>query len=643
MKKLIVFALTVVVVAAYRKGRRYSALEDFPPYQETDWYPSSHDHSFREPPFKTQQHQPYRYRPYRQDLPPHSEQLSFKDQLSLRDYALLKDQPFYDNISSFKNASDFHGQSFFANGTPFKYQGDKDRTVYRNERPFQYQPLNDRYSSYRQTYRDDFRFADVYDKPIESHKEQSRQQQVDSFGRDSEYLKHGNHGLGYVAVPPISPYENVLLLNEEALTTMAPSMASTTTHEPLQQSTASSATPVTTQVHTSTTSELKMAPFSYTATMPTMKPDTLADAATTSVSTPTISTIPAASATRKQPSNLAHLPTTEATLPVMDTESPIISFGRQTVPPIEFQPTRVTSPTTSYYLSNGLKNKIQQSLLAYLLSQQAKNGIKSNVQILPLNQALSDVSNNSPNNKIPGTVLNYVLSEESKGPLKNNLQSSLLSYLLQQESNRDLPFQQTSLSETANHVPLATVVERPTMTLPSIPIATLSAVSRPMQAINYIPITLPRMSAFVAQDSSRSTSLPLGTTFSSGLPSGVLSSHVGSTFNSLPEGINTGISGGISNSLSSDVPTGISTLNFGQNFQHVGQLRTFEPARSESYSTGPQLQLGGFGGIGYTLRSTSPSPRSTNLDIAKLGLSLPEMPRYQLPTFSKVELGQHLW
>ncbi|KAK1123150.1 hypothetical protein K0M31_008783 [Melipona bicolor] len=642
MKTLIVFALTVVVVAAYRKGRRYSALEDFPPYQETDWHPSSHDHSFRGPPFKTQQYQPYRYRPYRQDLPPQAEQLSFKDQLLLRDYALLKDKLF-DNSSSFKNASDFHGQSsFFANGTPFKNQEDKDQTVYRNERPFQYEPLDDRYSSYRQTYRDDFRFADVYDKPIESHKEQSRQQQVDSFGRDSEYLKHGNHGLGYVAVPPISPYENVLPLNEEALTTMAPSMASTATHEPLQQSIASSATPTTTQVHASTTSELKMASFSYTATMPTVKSDTLVDAATTSVSTPTISTIPAASATRKQSSNLAHLPTTEPTLPVMDTESPIISFGRQTVPPIEFQPTKLTSPTTSYYLSSELKNKVQQSLLAYLLSQQAKNSIKSNdVQILPLNQALSDVSNNSPNNKIPGTVLNYVLPEESKGPLKNNLQSSLLSYLLQRESNRDLPFQQTSLSETANHVPLATVVERPTMTLPSIPIATLSAVSRPMQTINYVPITLPRMSAFVAQDSSTSTSLPLGTTFSSGLPSGGLSNHIGSTFNSLPEGINTGISGGISNSLSSDVPTGISTLNFGQNFQHVGQLRTFQPARSQSYSTGPQLQLGGFGGIGYTLRSTS--PRSTNLDIAKLGLSLPEMPRYQLPTFSKVELGQHLW
>ena len=304
----------------------------------------------------------------------------------------------------------------------------------------------------------------------------------------------------------------------------------------------------------------------------------LADAATTSVSASTISTIPTSMVTTKQSSNLARLPTTEASLPVTDTESPIISFGRQyvialsrfitcmidrdfssativpysrcisetnvirtlratelrvdilydwisihfsefyafcfcsscrTVPPIVFQPTTFTSPTP-YYLSNDLKDKFQQSMLDYLLSQQAKDGIKSNVQILPLNQALPDTSNNSLNNKIPSMVLNYILPEESKGVLKNNLQSSLLSYLLQQESNHGLPFQQSSLSETANHVPLTTIVERPTMTLPSIPIATLSAVSRPMQTINYIPITPPRVSAFVPQDSSTSSGLSLG-------------------------------------------------------------------------------------------------------------------------------------
>lgn len=47
---------------------------------------------------------------------------------------------------------------------------------------------------------------------------------------------------------------------------------------------------------------------------------------------------------------------------------------------------------------------------------------------------------------------------------------------------------------------------------------------------------------------------------------------------------------------------------------------------------GLQLQLGGFGGMDYALRSTNPAPRSTNLGITKLGLSLPEFPRFLRPT-----------
>lgn len=74
----------------------------------------------------------------------------------------------------------------------------------------------------------------------------------------------GNHGLGYAFVPPISPYENPLPLNEETSTTMAP----TTTHQPLQQPSTTAST--ITQVHTSPTSEPKMAPLKplYTPTMP---------------------------------------------------------------------------------------------------------------------------------------------------------------------------------------------------------------------------------------------------------------------------------------------------------------------------------------------------------------------------------------
>ncbi|XP_017756825.1 PREDICTED: LOW QUALITY PROTEIN: uncharacterized protein LOC108548419 [Eufriesea mexicana] len=618
MKKLIVIALMAVVVTAYKNGRRNSVIStvDFPPYQRVHGHLPFHErhHPFREQSFKTQPYKPYHYRPHRQDTFAHPEQLSVRDQMLLREYAARKNLSFFGN----RDAPDFHGQSPIS---AYRNQRNEDPAVYRNGYPFRHQMLDDRHSSYRQSFRDDVRFTDLYDKPINFYKGQLGQQQVGSLGRDAEYLKHGNHGLGYAPVLPISPYENALPFNEEAFTTMTPSMVPTTTHKPSQQSTASSVAPAISQVHTSATSEPKMASskVSYTATMPTVKSDTLPDAATTSVSMPAISTIPTTPVTTKQSSNLAHSPTTEASLPVMTTESPIISFGRHIGSPIEFQTARFISPT-SYYLSSGLKNKLQQPLFGYMLSQKAKDAIKNNEQILL--QPLPDALNNSLNNKIYGTVMNYVLPEESKAALKNNLQSSLWNYLLQQESNHGLHYLPSSLSETANHLPLASVVERPKMALPSVPIATLSAVSRPMQTINYLPITLPRMSAFMAQDASMSPGLPLGTTLSSGLASSVAGSQVANVFNSLP--------------------ACISSLNFDQNFQHVGQMRQFEPTRSQSYFTGLQFQLGDYGGLEY-MRPTNPVPRSTNLGIAKLGLNMPELSRHHFPTFSKAGYEQHLW
>lgn len=48
------------------------------------------------------------------------------------------------------------------------------------------------------------------------------------------------------------------------------------------------------------------------------------------------------------------------------------------------------------------------------------------------------------------------------------------------------------------------------------------------------------------------------------------------------------------------------------------------------------MQLGGFGGMDYTLRSSNPVSRPLEFGIAKVGLSLPEIPRQEIPTFSKV-------
>ncbi|XP_043251680.1 uncharacterized protein LOC122396948 [Colletes gigas] len=643
MKKLGIIIAMTVAVAAYKDGRRtLSPLEDFPPYQGPRQYPSFHEQHqpFREQgPFKAQQYQSYRQRPYRQDLSSFPERLSFRDQSLLRDYSLTKNRPFYVDNSSFRDVPDSKGQaSFFIDGASFRDQRFREPT-FRNEQSFQDQSLDDQYSFQQQSFADNYRFPDSYDKQINSYNEQKQAGQQ-QFGRDSEYLKHGNHGLGYVSMPPISSYGNPLPLNEEMSTTIAPSTASPIT-QPLQQSTVSSAVQDNTKHHTSATSQPKMA--LHGATIPG-KSDTLADGSATSPP-PTVSTAPASSVISKQSSNLAHPPTvlpTVASLPVMATESPIISFGRQTLSPVDFPSTKFTVPS-SYYVTGGLKNKLQQSLLNYLLTQQAKSAIKSNEESSVVNYALPDVSNNSLN-KIHSTVSNYVLPEESKDALKDNLRSSLLSYLLQPQSNRALSFQQSSLPETVNYVPLGNaLVERPKLSIPSIPIGTLSGVSRPLQTVNYVP-TMPRVSAFVTQDSLSSSALPLGATLASGLAPSVSDSQSTSIFNSLPGGLN-GISASMPGSLLSGVPTSIPTLNLAQNFQHFGQLRPFEAARSQplSYATGLQMQLGGYGGIDYALRPSNLAPRPLELGIAKVGLSLPELQRHQLPTFSKVGLEQQLW
>ncbi|XP_053972976.1 uncharacterized protein LOC128873420 [Hylaeus volcanicus] len=676
MKKLGIIIAMTVVVSAYKDERRtLSPLEDFPPYQGTRQHPPFHEQHqpFREQSLKTQPYQSYRQRHYRQETSSYPERLSYRDQPFLRDYSSSKSRPFYGDSSSYRDGPDLKGQaSFFIDGTSFRDHRYRDRdTVIRNEQSFHDQALNEQYSYQPQPFGDDFRYSDSYDKLTNSYKDQ-KYSQPESFGRDQEYLKHGNHGLGYVSMPPVSPYENALPLNEESSTTTTTPTSASPTAQPLQESTVSNSTTAEaiTRLHTSATSQPKMA---LPVTMPSVKSDTLADSgATTNPPTPTVSTVPAASVTSKQSTNLAHPPTvlpTMASLPVMTTESPLISFGRQPMTPVEFPPSRFT-PAASYYVPNGLKNKFQQSLLSYLLSQQAKASVKNNdqnsvldyalpdvlnnsvnkIQNLPLNYALSDVLNNSVNkiqnlplnyalpdvlnnnlNKIQSPVSSYVLPQESKDALKDNLQSSLLSYLLQSQSNRGLSFQQSSSPETLNYIPLGnTLVERPKLHMPNIPISTLSTVSRPIQSINYVS-TMPRVPTFMTQDTQTSSDIPLGATLASGLPQSISETQSTNVFNSLPGGFS-GISASIPGSLSSGVSTGMPTLNLAQNFQHFGQLRPFEATRSQplSYSTGLQMQLGGFGGMDYALRSSNPAPRPLELGIAKVGLSMPELPRHQL-------------
>lgn len=181
----------VAIAAAYRKGRRSvsSSLENFPPYQRPVWHPSLYEQhrSFRELSPKTQQYPPYRQRSNRQDISPRPEQSPFRDQ-PYQDYPPHRYRPYYETDPSFKNVSDFLGpSSYFADGSSYRYHQERDQTPYRGKQPSYH------YQDDRQSFRDDYRFLDQYEKPINHYKEQSGQQQVESFGRDPEYLKHGKH------------------------------------------------------------------------------------------------------------------------------------------------------------------------------------------------------------------------------------------------------------------------------------------------------------------------------------------------------------------------------------------------------------------------------------------------------------------
>lgn len=172
--------MMAVAVAAYKDRR---ALEDFPPYQAARQHPPFHEQHqpFREQSFK--QFQSFRQRPYRQDLSSYADQLPFRERPVFRDYPSERSRPFYEESPSFGDSGGLKRESSFYLDGPFRdqppFKGDQVLDQSLSDIPYQ-QP----------SFRDDFRFSDLYDKPIDSYKGQGQGQAV-SFGRDSEYLKHG--------------------------------------------------------------------------------------------------------------------------------------------------------------------------------------------------------------------------------------------------------------------------------------------------------------------------------------------------------------------------------------------------------------------------------------------------------------------
>ncbi|KAG7197231.1 hypothetical protein KM043_018357 [Ampulex compressa] len=654
------------MVVGYRNGRATSAASpfstDFPPYPSGRQSPPFQDlrPSFREPPISHERFRTYRQPGLRQDSP-YDRQSPFRNQP--REYRTFKERPFYSDQPSYREnsvlkESSFDSPSFkdssYTGQSPFRDQPQsfgssisfrneqfvRDRPSFSEQPVFQQQQATQEelrsYSDSPSAYRDE-----TYDKPINSYREIDQQeQQTSPFNGNSDYLKYGNHGFGFHSISAVSPYVNSLALNEEMSTTTMPSTPPTATHKPLLQSTVSSTAAATTDVRASANSNPKTSPTESLPSRPKQNVNsiTLADA-------PSTASTEAASPTPKQSSSISHTSTALTTvsgLSIIPTKAPTFNLDENALSALQFPTSKFSDSATVpsfLYVPGDMNSSIRDSLLNYLLAENTKNSLRVSAQnamyLLP-NLQSSGIAGNTES-----TDLNNLLSEGAKSTLKDSIQSTFLNYFLQQQGQKGLSFQQSSNPETLNYVPLA-MAERPKFSLPSIPIASLSAVSRPLQTVNYVSTSVPRVS-YLTQDLPSSSSLASGSTLSSGLSSDIRGSLPTSIHGSLPTNIAGGLSAGIPDSMSAGIPTSIPTLNLGQSFQHMGQMRQFETPSSSPYSTGLQLQLGGFGGIDYALRPNNPTQRPMALGIAKVGLSLPELPRPHVPAFAKIGFGQRLW
>ncbi|KAK2585658.1 hypothetical protein KPH14_010276 [Odynerus spinipes] len=718
---VLVVVIAVALVDAFKNGRSIGSgstvfeTSNFPSYQGPRQHPPYHE-----------QHRPFREQSFGQSVRTFRQPTSYRERSVLGDYSSFKNRPIhYRETSSYQNSPSSYGATSSTYGTRASFGNEHafQDEYFKNRSPFQssqrYFPNELRHStSWLTSYRED-----PY-KSVEAYKELEKETRERlPFDEHTNYLKYGNHGLGFASIPAAFD-ENTLPLDTETSTTLSTTL--TATHKPLVEGTVSTTTQTIPEVHSSSTTDSKIAPKSATTITTTSGPNvetnTLGNAVSSSTSTILLPTMPpTVSVTPKQYSDVTRFlmtVTTSSNSSSSVTESPGVSFDGNFIlssdkhsssinPSSSFVPSDFkngffntiwkpsSEPTSSLKnsnqdntfnlpaswqsgsshqilnlsaiqhagfqnallnlqnnwkntLQNGLlntqtspKSAIPSSLLNYLVSREPKNNdaIFGNY-VLPSEPKLTFKDN------IQGKFMEYLIPEESKQLLnnvKNNAQNTYLDYVLRQEPKQDISFRslqsqalqpQALQSQAFNYVPLMMSREQKL----TLPISTLSSMSRPIENMNYVPTVMPYFNA----DSSSSSRFTLGSSLPESLSSGLQGSLSASIPNSIPGSIPGGITAGMPASISTGIPTRIPTMmDFQQTFQQPDQIRSLQTTVSP-YS-GLQLQLGGFSGIDYGLRSNGPEVRPMELGIAKVGLNLPEFPRPNIPTFSKIGFGQQLW
>ncbi|KAI4500384.1 hypothetical protein M0802_004346 [Mischocyttarus mexicanus] len=732
---LIVASCVLVLADGFKNGRTVFE-ESYSGYQGPRQHPPYHE-----------QHRPFREQSFSQSIRSYRQPTSYRDQSFFHDYSNFKNRPTYHethfltspqptpslpsstsyeisssyvpNRASFGNEHAFQTE-YFKNRSPTNYHNHHHHNQHHHQSTRNYFPNEFRHSpNWITSYR-----SEPYQKTVDTYEELEKEtRQRLPFDEPSNYLKYGNHGLGFASVPEGFD-ENTLPLDTETSTMLSTTL--TATHNPLAEDTVSNTTQTIPQLHSLSTAEPKIAAkavttISTTPTKSNVELNTLANAQsnTTNILLPTM---PSMLATPKQYSQKAHILmslTTVSNSSSTVTESPAASYDENSVmgknkfgstisPSMMFMTTsnfpnglfnnardpsnelsknniqqnlldlsttlKNNNQDNDYFPLSGLKSDSYQDLLNLSATQQGgfqntllnlQNSWKNTLEKSALNiqnvNPKSVISNSLLNyliskdqkNNVNGATLNYVLptesrltlkdnsqskfpdyliSDDSKQLFKNNLQNMYLDYLLQGEAKRGLSYQPLQQSSSFNYFP-TTIQREQKLTLP---INGLPSISQSLENVNYVPNTIP----YLNLDSS--PRLTLGSNHQESLSGSLQGTLSASIPNSIPGSIPAGISAAMPASISTGIPTNIpTTIEFAQTFQQPTQIRPIQ--ESVTPYSGMQLQLGGFGGIDYGLRSSSPEARPMELGIAKVGLSVREFPRPHNPTFGKIGFGQPLW
>ncbi|XP_014467967.1 PREDICTED: uncharacterized protein LOC106740961 isoform X2 [Dinoponera quadriceps] len=584
---------------------------------------------------------------------------AFRDEPLFRD-ALLKDHELRGERAVFRN-SPFEGQSAsLASEEIFGEQA----SVYRSQAPFKKQlltletplknlfhgqPPPDEQAPFRKqrTYVDfptisnsiKFYRDDSYSKPIDSYGRQ-KDAQATSYGHcggPAMYTEYGNHALELSSIPMVPFSEHLSALNVDVPVTLPSTPVA-------NHGSASSLFPASfgiSGVHSSDASRMKLdlASTSQSAISPLSgKYNTLVDNSST-MSSNAVTTVPSIFVNTNRSSIIDHMLTRLTTKPsssVMATLTSIMPFSGNTLEPIHFHATKYGAVVAPSFIS---QNELKNNVHTYPLPETPNSNLK--IDEHNLKYLMPEVSKNNikPDNQNP--MLNYILSEEQKSMLKGDIPNSLANNALPEVLKHGWSFQQFSQPEASSSYAPLSPNGKMKLILPNTSAASASAVSWPMLIKHDVPVKLPGKSA-IASDGSTNNYVPLEVN----LPLDFMTSMPSSLTASIPDSISGSITGGISTSIpggmTTDMPAGIPTLNLGQSLHRAEQLRQTQEARNPWHPTGLQLQLGGFGGINYTLHASNPAVRPMELGIAKAGLTLPKLPQPHVPAFAKIGVGYQL-